>query len=369
MSVRIIIFLTVVVFLSAINILSAKDKGVFIHHMMCENPSFKEEEPNLKCLGDDFVALRHEYPYSVNLLWINEYENFDQQYIFPENDSKGLMENFLFNVMSWAEMNPKKTLVNIWYDGGLISEEAVENTRKAIELYTQLLRIEAPILLKDIRSIAYIQSNPHIINPKLSVYFRADLIRMVVLLDEVVSSGVSYALYSDIDNKAISHDLIYDDETLENLEDYGIVLAYAKFYQYENSFQIISHHNKNLLEAIRHAIIEVNTERASWALSLVEENEYGDTYDIKYLNRRYLDQIVHDCYRDMFKYFYYLEGKAELWTWEGSKYDPLKHGIGYFGTEHEVLKSLELKTHVLGKSSKVYIPTKKVNISRSHFGI
>lgn len=61
-----------------------------------------------------------------------------------------------------------------------------------------------------------------------------------------------------------------------------------------------------------------------------------------------------------------MEGRAELIYWR-EKYDPLRHEIKFFGTEHKVLDVLELETGIFDKKGDVYIPTKKVNISPSHF--
>jgi len=93
---------------------------------------------------------------------------------------------------------------------------------------------------------------------KRPVYLRADHLRVIALENEVEAHKAENAVYSDLDIYPISKDEIFDQDTVEKLNSLGIVMREGGHLGYENSFQIISEKNENLLEAIRFALIQLN---------------------------------------------------------------------------------------------------------------
>jgi hypothetical protein len=250
------------------------------------------------------VNLRPELQHAINLFWINKELDLNQNYIFPSQDETELTNTHLKTILDWATKNPYNTIIQVWYDGSLITQDAVDNTQKLINKSISDSSLVAPIIFRDVRSLPFVEQNPHIFESKLDVYFRADLLRLIVSLHDILVEDISYSMYADLDMPPITYEEIYDEETLETLENFGIILTKdlsAGIHGFENNFHIISHHNNNILEAIQFVVIDVNVERAK---NLLRKSVSLDQNPL-------FRQMVFTSYRDMFQYFYYLEGYYE----------------------------------------------------------
>lgn len=278
-----------------------------------------------QCLNYDSIQHREKYPYTINLMWINKDANFDQQYIFPEYNESEPGVDYISYVLSWALNNPEKTIVQVWYDSALVSEESVTNTQKKIKSFQESTDLSAPIVLRDLRSLPFVQDNIHVLSTILPVYFRTDLLRLIVLFDEVTRQGTSYAVYGDLDMPSITHEELFDEETLFILKKYGTVITGSEQY-YENSFQILTHHNKYFLEALKTAIIDVFTEGARVFILNAQDAGIKSHRDLGGATINGIGNAVYSNYRTLFEYFAYLDGRGTLTIGE-EVFDIQKHGL------------------------------------------
>lgn len=282
-----------------------------------------------QCLTYDSIQHREKYPCTINLMWINKDANFDQQYIFPEYNESEPGVDYISYVLSWALNNPEKTIVQVWYDSALVSEESVTNTQKKIESFQESTDLSAPIVLRDLRSLPFVQDNIHVLSTILPVYFRSDLLRLIVLFDEVTRLGTSYAVYGDLDMPSITHEELFDEETLFILKKYGTIITGSEEY-YENSFQILTHHNKYFLEALKTAMIDVFTEGARVFVLDAQDDGLKSYRDLGYAIIDGIGNAVFTNYCTLFEYFAHLDGRGILIidSPEGEEvFDMQKHGL------------------------------------------
>src|SRR5260221_8690020 len=222
--------------------------------------------------------------YSINLMLINERLKKDQKFIHPSNDE------FASIICKWAVLN-KNGVVNVWYDEEMTTLEAIKNTDEAIAKECSQYPEKASVRLKNERKLPEIKDKPGAFSDKMSVYFRADLLRATVGYNHVSQGKVDYFVYSDLDVKPMDENEIFDEITKENLKHYGMVMAKSSRFPekegFENSFQILSNHKPNLLQAQKTAVIDLNIKRAEETWWFFAQN---------------LDQKVYYSYPYMFKY-------------------------------------------------------------------
>lgn len=353
----------IVVVLFSLSIVYAKED--FCLTSDCEN------ETRI-CHKFDNIKSRSEYPHSINVFWLLRDADLTQEYIYPAKDETDLFENFILKVTGWSIKNPEKTVVQVWYDSALVSEEAVNNTRELIESIVNKVDLHAPILLKDVRSVPLVQENDYILSTLLDVYTRVDLIREVIVFNEIVTEGVSYAMYADMDMPRVTYEELYDAETLLKLEKYGIVFTHISNGirgSYENNFQIICHNN-NLLEAFQLALIESTFGHLRFYLDALKKSK---------VPMRSIDShgITCSAYDEMLNYFCYLEiyGRQPMvggfYDSEVELYNRQKHGIPIPLKAWGILPdSLVFKYDMNEMRENCCIPTKKVEMPQSkHYGL
>ncbi|HQS83587.1 MAG: hypothetical protein B7Y25_01400 [Alphaproteobacteria bacterium 16-39-46] len=269
------------------------------------------------------------HQYSLNFLWIKRGTSQFGQYIFPACDQKTLVDQYLRTILQWGYINTRGAIINIWYDLNYTTEASISQTRAVL---TELTEKEPgsfpPILLRNIREIPLIKENLDVFSPQLPLYFRIDLSKQIILYHMIKVERGSYAAFCDIDMDAVSKEDLFDRKTLGFLQRYGIVMAQVDHRYFENGFQMISNHNENLLEAMKHALIDLNLERGREALTIGESFYRKGARGAPF---KPLQQIVYDSITSMFKFFYSLEGVAEFTASDGTPYDKSKHGFSVFG--------------------------------------
>lgn len=306
---------------------------------------------------------------SVHLMWLNK-KLSREPYIFPHPyERQGARINIFDRIKKWAEYYPR---VYIWYDSNTVSPEAVKNTEKDIKDFGE---ISNKILLKDINDLKKVTENPIIFsNP--SIYFRSDLIRMLLSLEflKELKKG-TFVLYSDLSIDPKKPEELLDPETIFNLNTYGIVLAAKGNNSYENSFHILGNHKGNLLKAIQVGLIDLNFRRALNESELYLYSEYFN--QAKYHKQNPYDQVVYDTYSSMLYLYYGLENKVDgkkicaqlarldegslrycLWKKWGAK-------VSLYDYPSYTDRVLELQSSV--KHMPLYFPVKKGDFSVSHF--
>ena len=95
-----------------------------------------------------------EIKYHINLMWINQKLDENQEGIHPDEDK--LIEPAL----EWAALNPD-SVINIWFDSRFTCQKAIKNTQKKIK-NKQPFFFTAPIIFKDIQELPEVQENKKI---------------------------------------------------------------------------------------------------------------------------------------------------------------------------------------------------------------
>jgi|GEM_PF-4392439 len=290
----------------------------------------------------------HEY--SVNLMWIykdkQEYEGPERStYLFPARythpSTKETMD-LRRHIEMWAQKNPRADLV-VWYDGRLSTPNQLKAT---IELFASLeASLTARIKFRDIRSLPTVQKIreeqinklkewfKHIDIDQLSedeletelseicpfhwnrkVYFRADLARMIAAVDQLESLRLRYFVYADFDITPMTEEQIFDRETREKLDRFGVILKekncgdsaiYGNF-RAENSFFVIDGQHENVIKSIREVVIAKNVQATA------ELYRNNSCRGIPTWMHKELGQTVYSSLQQMFTYLYYLEGYIQF---------------------------------------------------------
>lgn len=309
---------------------------------------------------------------TINLMWINRISNPEQLYIYPSKNENDLYENFLNHIFKWAAVS-KGSIVNVWYDSALISAIAVDNTSRLIEAYMHECPEVAPIVLRDIRTITKVIQHQDIFTEKIPVFFRVDLLRLIIALHILANYETNCFVYADLDMEPLSQEQIFDEKTWQNLQAYGIVMAVNPCglgpNSFENGFQIISNHNLHLLEAIDWAIIEVNIHRAQRALV----GKLFIPYE-RHCPMHHLVEVIYKSYYAMWDYFCFLEGWGKLYhrgSYTGYDYDKVydkeTDGLKPFGISvipQPVPSHLAFARN--GSTPVPFIPVKKVAIPETN---
>lgn len=305
-------------------------------------------------------------------------------YIFPSQHERVPIADRIFD---WAQKNPNAP-INFWYDPVFVSEEEVENTQTLFRKMNEDLsrKPSNKISLSNLRQIPLVRDKSYseVFSKATPTYFRADTLRLIATLHTLESCpqfADCYFVYSDLDVKPMDKAELFDDETLDNLNKFGLVFARDGLqYDMENSFHIVSKHKENLLWALENSLIKVNLERAKHALK-------GSLVNAVHLHRNQpqaqaLSQIIYDSIPYMMMVYYHLEGLGKLkllqkkvnrdsghFSWQVSDYSHDPNSIEPFGTNKpyaqfeasfEVLPSSLYELIWDEEKSRIKIPTKKV---------
>lgn len=298
--------------------------------VVSEDVSSRVDE-GLSDIPGNFQASAIELNYTINLMWINRKFEQNQKYIHPSKTQQELEANLLGFAFQWAATNPK-AIVYIWYDSAFLTQEAIHNTQDVVDGYAHAHPGIAPIELKDVCDLPFVQNNIEIFSDKLPVYFRVDLLRLIVSLHLLSQSNQpAYLVYADADVEPIAQEELLDKDTLENLKKYGIVVAEDETwgFGFENGFHILSNQKPNLVYAIQRTLIELNTLRAQNAL----QGKFKHMYRPEVSPVSGITQVVYHSYPLMLLYFFQLEGLGKLFIDEQANYDYHNHGLEPLGTE------------------------------------
>lgn len=259
--------------------------------------------------------------YTVNLLWLNRRLNENQQYIHPASTEVELDAQLLNPVIEWARATSDGTVI-FWYDSTLTPQKAVTSTHKLLKKKTDR-KTSRKIAFKDIRTLRYVQDNSEVFSEKLPVYFRVDLCKIIAIVETLEKGVAPYCVFSDLDiKKPLTKAELFDKTTMNNLNRYHIVMKEQGDSSFENQFYIVKAGNQNLIEALKHTLIELNIQRGRFFV-----NHPADRHDaIK------LPEAVYQSHTAMFKYFYHLEGYGTLKNRHtGRMYNKEKDGLEPFG--------------------------------------
>jgi hypothetical protein len=157
----------------------------------------------------------------------------------------------------------------------------------------------------------------------VSIYYRVDLIRLVILLQIIKENPNSYAIYADLDTRPLSKDIIFTEESINLLNTFGLVLPRGIKEIFENSFHILAGENVTCDEYMRISIEKI----------LVEFNIQKILNDYK--ND---EQDIFSDYKAMFLFYFTIiyNQVLELHPQINSRYDSWVNG------ENPVLNQINL---------------------------
>lgn len=226
--------------------------------------------------------------YTVNLMWINRKLNVHQQFLYPASTEQMLHKKFLRHIFKWAKASQGGE-VHLWYDGEHTPKQALLATQRIIQNYLEKSPAIAPIILRNIRTLRYVQQHPRIFSDKTPIYFRVDLLRVIAQVQDIETGVTPYFVYGDLDMKPLTKKELFTQKTMLLLKRFGLVMAYCPlWFGFENGFQIVSNHNPNMLEAMKFALIELNIKRAYNALENKLYNAYHQSIKRTQLIKKYL---------------------------------------------------------------------------------
>jgi hypothetical protein len=270
--------------------------------------------------------------YSLNFMWIhNTYPNFNNNCHMFGNNENDFFSNLIHPIKSWSNKQPH-AIINYWYDGNMINDIIIDNTKlKLINMNVNLNNVH----FCNIRNIDLININNGIFNDIIPIYWKVDLLKLIILNHELQTKD--YAITIDLDFIAISHDHLFDDKTIHELNDIGVVFGSAKLAEEENGFIMMHKYNEH--------VMEWNLKTINMAFKFVKNNKYFGQQDI-FLLQKEMKKMLHYIYikKHNHKWNYYgikRFGKAMIFP--PSQFNNLNQIIphnGYNNHEIDVLKNI-----------------------------
>ena len=135
--------------------------------------------------------------YSINLMWINQSLNTNNPYIFGCQSEDQIIDKVLNKARKWKKANPEAEVI-LWYDSKFITDKALENTQAVLIKKIK----EDPSFafkLKDIQQIDFVDQNPDVFSDNLPIYFRVDVLKLILCIHSILSDGMDAAIFSDLE--------------------------------------------------------------------------------------------------------------------------------------------------------------------------
>ncbi len=193
--------------------------------------------------------------YSINLMWLNRTFDDGQTYITSAQTEQEFVDKILSRGMKWKESNPHAE-VAIWYDSEFATPKALENSQRILDK----LKEENPsynFKLKDVRDIDIVKNNPDAFSDNLDIYFRVDLMKLIISVYELESNGMQAVIFSDMDvgeyrkqngfsTERMTKEELFSPEIMEKLNNIGMqTISYDgrienQFFQFINKPEIIT---------------------------------------------------------------------------------------------------------------------------------
>ena len=227
--------------------------------------------------------------YIINFVWLNKTLNKDQKYL-NSNKFEDYQTQLIDTLSGWHTLN-KSTQIILWYDGLRTTETMLKIVRESLN-HAHVDNVT----FRDVQSLERVQKYKDLFTEdKLSIYFRADIVRLIILYELAKSpQSPRFLIYSDLNVPPIGAGMnqkqrvLFDDETIASLAVYGLVLATNKGgldRPYENAFYIIDKTNETMIDLIDKIVIQTNLEKAKENLQKIQQNE-------KSKENTELDQVV-----------------------------------------------------------------------------
>ncbi len=198
------------------------------------------------------------------------------------------------------------------------------------------------IEFRDINDIPILKRNPDLFNEKIPLYFRIDILKLVICLHSLKNESKDSAIFADLDtgdlrNKEgqlvrstrLNKEELFDEKSMNDLKQYGIITNACenKFLQVVNNEYIVEALGVNVnmcLNVIVHALNMdlLNIEGQEFYMSTVYNVAFYST--TKHVTRYYQSVI-----EDGIKVRADIVGNGNQDEWV--KYDPQDHGYDILG--------------------------------------
>jgi hypothetical protein len=188
--------------------------------------------------------------YSINLMYIQRADNHSLPMITNNVEARFGMDPIVNQLNKWSNANPEAE-INFWFDSQRNHTMAIENT-------IQFFKANVPnVKLRDIREIPFVQDNPDWFLANTPVYFRVDLLKLIIPL-YLMEQGVESVVYADMSicgavEKALGPENLFKPEVMVKLQKHGLLIGIDAQNKPENQF-VQTLHSEELLYALRHSI-------------------------------------------------------------------------------------------------------------------
>jgi len=259
------------------------------------------------------ALLAHEY--AMNFLRVNSAQMKNSDYFCANQDEESYKKDCLQPILDWIEKSKSDAEIIISYDSFFSNEKALERIKSDILLKMECMTEKPALSFLDIRDLELIKKNAVVFSDALPIYFRVDLLRVIVAYYLALLNPKRLIGYTDFNVPAHSKEELLDQSTLDKLKLYGLVLAQNKAGDfnnpYENGFFIMDPENKEMMQAIKFGLIDINIARGYEFLdrgfTTKEHKSLGSA-----LCKSKFPEILWISYRSTFSYYLYLNMAAEI---------------------------------------------------------
>jgi hypothetical protein len=150
----------------------------------------------------------------------------------------------------------------------------------------------------------------------IPVYFKVDLVRLIILLQLVNENQDSYAIYADFDTMPLTKEQIFTEKSKDLLKKHGLVLPQDQIRIYENSFHILA--GKNISEneymqiSIEKILVEFNIQKILHNYTIEQQSVYSNYEDmLLFYSAIIFDKPIQFHYPPAFDSFIFTENKDE----------------------------------------------------------
>jgi hypothetical protein len=118
----------------------------------------------------------------------------------------------------------------------------------------------------------------------IPVYFKVDLVRLIILLQLVKENPNSYAIYADFDTTPLTKKQIFTEKSKDLLKKHGLVLPSHRARIYENSFHILAgdkmSENNYMQISIEKILVEFNIQKILHDYKIRAQDIYNNYIDM-----------------------------------------------------------------------------------------
>lgn len=242
-----------------------------------------------------------DFYYIIHLMWIQKAINNENKYIFPERAPHyyHVKLETIDIIKKWAELNYGRDIY-FWYDGKVVSDEQLKNTKN---VFNEINNVS----FHEIHKLKKVQENNDVFKDPIPLYFKIDLLRAICVEYSESTKKQKYAIYSDLSIVPLDCNNLFDDDTINKLNKFGFIMSKNKnpslSEPFENGFFIIDLENENIKKAHTMAIIDINIERANYALA---NNGWKNKFTKKDIHYKNLEEVIYESYYQLIKLYFVL---------------------------------------------------------------